>query len=141
MLAVDANVILSVVLGRRSRPIFERVVAHRTVVTSARAAAEVRGVLQDKPNLPGDAVELADALLAGILVADEAIYAELLDAAAQVLARAVPSRDASTRDAHLRACAWVFDADLWSHDRDCAGTGWPSWSNGNLSDSLDSSPM
>jgi len=69
------------------------------------------------------------------------IYAELLDAAAQVLARTVPSRDASTRDAHLLACAWVFDADLWGHDRDFAGTGWPSWSNGNLSDSLDSSPM
>ena len=42
VLVVDANIILSVVLGRRSRPVFEQVVAERTVVTSARAAEEVR---------------------------------------------------------------------------------------------------
>lgn len=42
----------------------------------------------------------------------------------------------SVRDAHILALAWTLDADIWSHDRDFAGTGWPSWSNGNLRASL-----
>jgi predicted nucleic acid-binding protein len=101
-------------------------------VTSARAADEVRGVLREAPGLPPHAGELADALLGGILVVDAAVYADLVDVAGRVLARAVASRNGSTRDAHLLACAWTFDADLWTHDRDFAGTGWPSWSNANL---------
>src|SRR5215210_6724459 len=52
VLVVDANIILSVVLGRRSRPVFEQVIASRTVVTSARAADEVRGVLREIRGLP-----------------------------------------------------------------------------------------
>jgi predicted nucleic acid-binding protein len=36
------------------------------------------------------------------------------------------------RDAHLLALAWIMDADLWTHDRDFAGTGWPAWSSHNL---------
>ncbi|HEX8665900.1 MAG TPA: PIN domain-containing protein [Beijerinckiaceae bacterium] len=136
VLIVDANIILSVVLGRRSRPVFERVVASRAVVTSARAADEVRAVVRNTPGLPNDAAELAEALLGGIAVVHEAVYADAVEVAAGVLAHAVASRNGSTRDAHLLACAWVFDADLWSHDRDFAGTGWPSWSNANLSDTL-----
>jgi hypothetical protein len=27
---------------------------------------------------------------------------------------------------------WLAEADIWSHDRDFAGTGWPSWSTANL---------
>jgi predicted nucleic acid-binding protein len=134
VLVVDANVILSVVLGRRSRPVFERVIASHTVMTSARAADEVRGVLQGIPGLPPDAVELAEALLAGIGVVDEAVYTDLMEGAGRVLKQAVASRDGSASDAHLLACAWAFDADLWTHDRDFAGTGWASWSNANLSD-------
>jgi predicted nucleic acid-binding protein len=136
VLVVDANIVLSVVLGRRSRPVFEQVVASRTVVTSAHAADEVRAVLRETPDLPPHAGELAEELLGGILVMDAAIYADLVEVAERVLARAVASRNGSTRDAHLLACAWTFDADLWTHDRDFAGTGWPSWSNANLSNSL-----
>lgn len=32
--------------------------------------------------------------------------------------------------------AWLYDADIWSHGRDFAGTGWPSWSNANLAAAL-----
>jgi predicted nucleic acid-binding protein len=52
--------------------------------------------------------------------------------AVRVLTEAVASRNGSTSDAYLLACAWLLDADIWSHDRDFAGTGWPSWSNANL---------
>ena len=38
----------------------------------------------------------------------------------------------STADAHVPSLAWTLDADIWSHDRDFAGTGWPSWSSANL---------
>ena len=93
-------------------------------------------MVRDTPSLPNDAAELAEALLGGVAVVHEAVYADAVETAAGVLARAVASRNGSTRDAHLLACAWVFDADLWSHDRDFAGTGWPSWSNANLSDTL-----
>jgi predicted nucleic acid-binding protein len=140
VLVVDANIILSVVLGRRSRPVFETVIASRTVVISVHAANEVRGVVRGIPGLPRDAAELAEALLGGIGVVDEAVYAELMEGAAKVLAQAVASRNGSIRDAHLLACAWAFDADVWTHDRDFAGTGWPSWSNANLNDSLRPDP-
>jgi predicted nucleic acid-binding protein len=136
VLVIDANIILSSVLGRRSRPVLETVIASRTVVTSARAADEVRGVVRNTPGLPSDAGERVEALLGGIGVVDEAVYAELVQSARRALAHAVASRNGSTDDAHLLACAWAFDADLWSHDRDFAGTGWPSWSNTNLSDSV-----
>ena len=140
VIVVDANIILSVVLGRRSRPVFERVIANRRVATSTRAADEVRGVLRETSGLPRQAGELAEALLSGIIIVEEAIYAHLVDYAGRVLAWAVASRNGSMRDAHLLPCAWMFDADLWTHDRDFAGTGWPSWSNANLSASLGSPP-
>ena len=140
VLVVDANIILSVVLGRCSRPVFETVVASRTVVTSARAADEVRGVVRGAADLPRDAAELAETLLGGIGVVDAAVYADLMEGAGRVLTHAVASRNGSTRDAHLLACAWAFDADLWTHDRDFAGTGWPSWSNANLNDSSSPDP-
>jgi predicted nucleic acid-binding protein len=55
-----------------------------------------------------------------------------MEAAALVLQLAPASRNGSMRDAHILALAWSLDADIWSHDRDFAGSGWPSWSNANL---------
>lgn len=66
----------------------------------------------------------------------EGFYASRLEAARKVLRNAVASRDGSTSDAHILALAWTYDADIWSHDRDFAGTGWPSWSNANLAAAL-----
>jgi predicted nucleic acid-binding protein len=36
------------------------------------------------------------------------------------------------RDAHVLALAWSAGADIWSADRDFAGTGVASWSTLNL---------
>ena len=47
-----------------------------------------------------------------------------------------PSRNGSVRDAHLLALAWDANADIWSHDRDFAGTGVATWSTLNLLRSL-----
>ena len=59
-------------------------------------------------------------------------YAALVVDAARALLLGPPSRDGKTTDAHILALAWSADADIWSHDRDFAGTGWPSWSSANL---------
>ena len=65
-------------------------------------------------------------------IAAEDAYGHRLEEAGEVLRLAVPSRNGSMGDAHILALAWSFDADIWSHDRAFAGTGWPSWSNANL---------
>lgn len=56
--------------------------------------------------------------------------------ATDTLRNAVASRNGSMSDAHILALAWTYEADIWSHDRDFAGTGWPSWSNANLAAAL-----
>jgi hypothetical protein len=45
---------------------------------------------------------------------------------------AVPSRNGSIRGAHVVALAWSVDGDVWTTDRDFAGTGIATWSTPNL---------
>jgi predicted nucleic acid-binding protein len=135
-LVVDANVVLSAVLGFRSRPLLELASARRTLIISMGASFEVKHVL---PRLAPDApvlIEIADEILGSIEVVEEARYGDGLSSAEQCLRNAVASRNGSTSDAHILALAWTYDADIWSHDRDFAGTGWPSWSNANLAAAL-----
>ena len=61
-----------------------------------------------------------------------AALASLLTDAEVALQEAVPSRNGSTRDAHVLALARSLEADIWSADRDFAGTGVASWSTPNL---------
>ena len=112
----------------------------RAVITSSRTVDEVRSVLRSRRGFSSDALGSSELIIRGIHVAELPSYLGLLDAAALALAEAVPSRNASAADAHLLACAWAFDADIWSHDRDFAGTGWPSWSNANLGRQLAAEP-
>ncbi|SFC89677.1 Predicted nucleic acid-binding protein, contains PIN domain [Bosea sp. CRIB-10] len=135
-LVVDANIILSAVLGFRARPLLEQIGARRALVISSGAALEVRHVLSriapDTPIL----IEIASEILEAIEMVEEVRYNDGLGAAAQSLRRAVGSRNGSINDAHILALAWTYDADIWSHDRDFAGTGWPSWSSANLAAAL-----
>jgi len=82
------------------------------------------------------AVEDAAALLELLDAPSAERYKYLLAEAADVLRNAVASRNGSVNDAHILALAWTYDADIWSHDRDFAGTGWPSWSSANLAAAL-----
>jgi len=131
-LVLDTNIVLSAALGRRSISIFDTLNGRRLVATSARVAEEVRRVLIGVPDLPAVARVRAEMILAGIDVVDVARYADGVESAVRILRDAVASRNGSMYDAHVLACAWLLDADIWSHDRDFAGTGWPSWSNANL---------
>lgn len=135
-LVVDANIILSAVLGFRARPLVEQVGGRRALIISPGASSEVRHVLSriapDTPVL----IEIASEILDAIEVVEEVRYNDGLGAAARSLRRAVGSRNGSVNDAHVLALAWTYDADIWSHDRDFAGTGWPSWSSANLAAAL-----
>jgi predicted nucleic acid-binding protein len=102
------------------------------VLTSARVRDEVLGRAANIGEAADEAVAIASMLLDVITVVDEELYANRLEQASEVLRLAVASRNGSTKDAHLLALAWALDADIWSHDRDFAGAGWPSWSNANL---------
>jgi predicted nucleic acid-binding protein len=83
--------------------------------------------------------DAADRLLrsfAAIEVVERGIYVPTVPEAQRSLLLAPASRNGSVKDAHILALAWTYDADIWSHDRDFAGTGWPSWSSVNLAAAL-----
>jgi hypothetical protein len=73
-----------------------------------------------------------DDLASLMTVASVASLAPLLPEGEAALKNSVPSRNGSTRDAHLLALAWSAGADIWTHDRDFAGTGVATWSTTNL---------
>lgn len=135
-LVIDANVVLSAVLGFRSRPLLELASTRRALIISVQASLEVKHVLSrlapDEPAL----MEIADEILGSIDVVAQERYENGLSTAEHWLRNAVASRNGSTSDAHILALAWTYDADIWSHDRDFAGTGWPSWSTANLAAAL-----
>ena len=139
VLVMDANIALGILLGRRPRPVFETILTERQVILSSHAADEIRTVVRSDARCPDEVRELAETLFGEVTVVDPILYEHLMLQAGQRLGLAVPSRDGSRSDAHVLACAWTFDADIWSHDRDFAGTGWPSWSNANLMSCLDAS--
>jgi len=64
-------------------------------------------------------------------VPPEALEPLLPDSKA-ILRFAVASQNGSVKDAHLVALARDLDADVWTTDRDFAGTGIASWSTTNL---------
>lgn len=129
-IAVDANILVSAVLGSSTGAYLDRIAGERSLITSEAAFQEASRVVahirpQDLPVL--------EALLDLVtIVATEDVGATDLEEAQTVLCNATASKNGSTNDAHLLALAWTVDADLWSHDRDFAGTGWPSWSTANL---------
>lgn len=131
-IVVDANILLCAVLGRRTRQTLLEVAERRSVVTSERAADEVRAVARSMSARLATASAVAREVLEEIDVWPASEYRGEMDMAEITLRRAVASRDANVRDAHILALAWRLEADIWSHDRDFAGTGWPSWSSANL---------
>ncbi|WID96343.1 PIN domain-containing protein [Bosea vestrisii] len=135
-LVVDANIVLSAVLGFRSRPLLERISARRALVISSEASLEVRHVLSRLDPGASVLIEIADEILEAIEVVETARYDDNLTSAERSLRQAVASRNGSVNDAHVLALAWTYDADIWSHDRDFAGAGWPSWSSANLAAAL-----
>jgi len=129
-LVIDAAVLIALVLGRQRR-VLEGVAAKRKLVTTERAVAESARRLElgmERPDLlPVLALTVADV----DVIPPEKIHA-LESEAARALVNAPASRNGSARDAHVLACAWAVEGDIWTFDRDFAETGVASWSTANL---------
>jgi predicted nucleic acid-binding protein len=118
------------VLGAYTEPLLE---AHRarTLVTTDRAIREVSRRIElglKRPELLDALKRVADQLI----VVSVSTLGDDIPRAEAALRDSVPSRNGSTSDAHILALAWAIDADVWTHDRDFAGTGVPTWPTVNL---------
>ncbi len=77
-------------------------------------------------------LEVLDDLAATIIVVPVAALEPLQARCESSLKDAVASRNGSIKDAHVLALAWSLEADVWTTDRDFAGTGVATWSTPNL---------
>jgi predicted nucleic acid-binding protein len=129
-LVLDAAVLMAAVRGRSSGAILAAAGA-ASLVTTDRVVHEARRRIELGLKRP-ELLEVLYALVAEITVVPVAALAPHLARSEIVLRDAVPSRNGSTRDAHMLALAWSVDADVWTTDRDFAGTGIATWSTANL---------
>jgi predicted nucleic acid-binding protein len=130
VLVVDAAILIAAARGRSSGAVLAAAQAS-VLITTDRAVTETRRRIDlglKRPELH----PIVDALVAEMTVVPVAALFTLLRQAATTLTDAVASRNGSTDDGHLLALAWSADADLWTTDRDFAGTGVASWSTPNL---------
>lgn len=129
-IVVDANILIAAARGR-SADALQAVAAQVTLITTDRAMEEAskRLVLgMKRPELIG----VLNILAQSFEVFSVASLADGIALAQRVLRDAAASRNGSIDDAHLLALAWNADADIWSTDRDFAGTGVAVWSTPNL---------
>jgi predicted nucleic acid-binding protein len=127
---------LGLLLGVRGRTTWERVRDRRRLLISVETVTEVMTVASRMLDRLPNALQRAEALIEQLEVPPVDRYQERLEAAANALRDGPPSRNGSEKDAHILALAWSSGADIWSHERDFAGTGWPSWSSANLAAAL-----
>jgi predicted nucleic acid-binding protein len=135
-LVVDANILLTGILGARSRRHLGTVALSRTILTSHETISEVGKVMARIGATSDLALQAAENQLKFVSVV-AAEPPEMRRLAERCLVRAPASANGSGADAHLLALAWFCNADIWSHDRNFAGTGWPCWSSANLQAALD----
>ena len=106
------------------------------MVTTDRVVHEARRRLELGLKRP-ELLDVLDDLATVLTVVPVAALEPLLAPCEVALRDAVASRNGSTRDAHVLALAWSVEADVWTTDRDFAGTGVATWSTPNLMRALD----
>jgi predicted nucleic acid-binding protein len=133
-LVIDAAILISAVFGRSSGAILE---AQRVSVllTTDRVIHEARRRIELGLKRP-DLLEVLDDLVATLIIVPVSALEALLAPCEVALRDAVASLNGSTRDAHVLALAWSVEGDVWTTDRDFAGTGVATWSTPNLMRSL-----
>jgi predicted nucleic acid-binding protein len=129
-LVVDAAVLIAAAFGR-SASLIRDAQRHSALITTDRVIEEARRRITLGAKRP-DLVEVVDQLAEQITIVSVEALAFLIEASELTLRDAVASRNGSTRDAHVLALAWTVDADIWTTDRDFAGTGVATWSTPNL---------
>jgi predicted nucleic acid-binding protein len=129
-LVVDAAVLVAAARGRSSGALLE---AGRSasLVTTDRVVHEARRRIELGLRRP-ELLAIIDGLLAEMTVVPVAALTPVLAESEIALRDAVASRNGSIRDAHVLALARSVEADIWTTDRDFAGTGVASWSTPNL---------
>ena len=129
-LVVDAAVLVAAARGRSSGALLE---AGRSasLVTTDRVVHEARRRIELGLRRP-ELLAIIDGLLAEMTVVPVAALTPVLAESEIALRDAVTSRNGSIRDAHVLALARSVEADIWTTDRDFAGTGVASWSTPNL---------
>jgi len=129
-LVLDAAILISAVFGRSTGAIMEaqRVSA---LITTDRVVHEARRRLELGLRRP-ELLEVLDGLATALTIVPVAALEPLLASCEIALRDDVASRNGSTRDAHVLALARSVEADVWTTDRDFAGTGVATWSTPNL---------
>ena len=130
VLVVDASLLIAAAMGRNSVAL-ETAARARHLVVSERALIEARKRIELGLRRP-ELLPLLDRIAATIVVVGDQQTADHIERAELALRDAVASQNGSVRDAHVLTCAWVTNADIWTFDRDFAGTGVASWSTANL---------
>ncbi|MDE2184575.1 MAG: PIN domain-containing protein [Alphaproteobacteria bacterium] len=129
-LVVDANILVAAARGRTSAAIAE-VLRARTLITTQRALEETRRRIALGLKRT-DLLTVVDSLAQNMLVVPAATLAPDIADGERALKDSVAGGSGSIKDAHLLALAWAADADIWTTDRDFAGTGVATWSTPNL---------
>ena len=130
MLVVDAAVLVAAARGISSGALSE---AGRSaaLVTTDRVVHQARRRIELGLRRP-ELLAIIDGWLAEMTVVPVAALTPVLAESEIALRDAVASRNGSIRDAHVLALARSVEADVWTTDRDFAGTGVASWSTPNL---------
>ena len=129
-LVLDAAVLVAAARGRSSGAVLAAAGA-AVLVTTDRVVHEARRRIALGLKRP-DLLAIVDGLVAEMTVVPVAALMPFLTQSEITLKDAVASRNGSIKDAHVLALAWSVDADIWTTDRDFAGSGVAAWSTPNL---------
>ncbi|MGE0008873.1 MAG: PIN domain-containing protein [Parvibaculaceae bacterium] len=129
-IVLDAAIFVAAARGRSSGAIIEAQ-RNAVLVTTDRVVQEARRRIELGLKRP-ELLAIIDALTNAMTVVPVATLTPLMARSETSLREAVASRNGSTKDAHVLALAWDADADIWTTDRDFAGTGVATWSTPNL---------
>lgn len=129
-LVLDAAILVAAVRGRSSGAVIQALHS-KAVVTTDRVVHESRRRIELGLKRP-ELLNVLDDLTKTMTIVPVSALEPFLALGETALRDAVASRNGSTRDSHVLALAWSANADIWTTDRDFAGTGVATWSTPNL---------
>ena len=125
-LVVDANVMVSAILGRSFPYLIETFRRNVSLLAPVQQLSETRAVLLHKL---GDQEVVGDRM-ADLLALIEPVTIERFAAAEAAAKERLPA--AADRDWPVLGAAMTLDANIWSNDRDFFGCGVAVWSTRNV---------
>ena len=117
-LAVDANPILSAIIGGNARTVFLAAenISFYTTVFNFKEVERYIPILASKRNIPLENLYMSLSLLP-ISVCDEDLYKNKINQAKRMIDKIDPD------DVHLLALALKLNCPIWSNDKDFEGSG------------------